>query len=120
MTTATVMRERPLSLARLLDPAVRDDPYPFYRVLRESLPDIQIEIVHTLAQGDLTVAHCRCTATHLGEGLGIAPTGRRVEFSGFALGRFADGQLVEGWNCFDFMGMYKQLGVDLDLPAPTA
>lgn len=31
MTVLAATRERPLSLARLLDPAVRDDPYPFYR-----------------------------------------------------------------------------------------
>ena len=47
MTTAAVLRERPLSLARLLDPAVRDDPYPFYRTLREAGPVSWDPYLHT-------------------------------------------------------------------------
>ncbi len=90
---------------------------PFHRRFRAAFPDMSIEIVHEMMQDDLTLAHCRVTGTHSGEGLGVPPTHKRIEFWGFALGRFADGQLVEGWNCFDFLGMYQQLGVSLDLPA---
>jgi predicted ester cyclase len=89
---------------------------PFYRSMRAALPDISIDIVHELTQGDLTLAHCRVTATHKGDTLGFAATNKPVEFWGFAMGRFADGQLVEGWNCFDFLSMYQQLGVPLKLP----
>lgn len=89
---------------------------PFHRQFLSAFPDMSIEIVHELTQGDLTLAHCRVTGTHDGEGLGIPPTHQRIEFWGFALGRFADGQLLEGWNCFDFLGMYQQLGVPLALP----
>lgn len=59
---------------------------------------------------------CRVTATHRGGELGFAATDRHVEFWGFSLGRFDQGKLVEGWNCFDFLGMYQQLGVPLNLP----
>ena len=69
-----------------------------------------------MAYGELSLAHCRVTATHKGDGLGFPATGRQIEFWGFALGRYVDGQLVEGWNCFDFLGMYQQLGVPLNLP----
>ena len=89
---------------------------PFYRSLRAAFPNITIDIVHELAQGDLTLAHCRVTATHAGDGLGFAATDRTIEFWGFALGRFDDGKLVEGWNCFDFLGMYQKLGVSLNMP----
>ena len=50
------------------------------------------------------------TGTHTGEGLGVAPTGRRVAFRGIAMGRGSGGQLVEGWNCFDFLSLYEQIG----------
>jgi hypothetical protein len=26
------------------------------------------------------------------------------------MGRVRDGQLVEGWNCIDFLTMYQQMG----------
>ena len=41
----------------------------------------------------------------------MAATNRTVRFEGFVLARTTDGQVIEGWNCFDFMGMYQQLGV---------
>jgi predicted ester cyclase len=89
---------------------------PFYRSLRSAMPDISVEIMHSIAQGELTLAHCWVTGTHTGDGLQMPATNNRVEFWGFTLARFVDGQLVEGWNCFDFLGMYQQLGVQLNLP----
>jgi len=89
----------------------------FYRTFRTTFPDIHIEIVHAVTEGDLTVAHCRVTGTHQGDGLGMAPTGRRVDFYGFALGRVREGRMVEAWNCFDFLSLYQQLGVPMQLPS---
>ena len=89
---------------------------PFYRKFRTAFPDLSIEIVHSVTQGDMTMAHCRVKGTHNGDGIGLAATGRPIEFWGFALGRFDNGQLVEGWNCFDFLDMYQQCGVALNLP----
>jgi steroid delta-isomerase-like uncharacterized protein len=88
---------------------------PFFRQFRTAFPDLSIEIVHSLAQGDMAVAYCRVKGTHNGEGVGLAATGQPIEFSGFAMARFENGQLVEGWNCFDFLQMYQQLGVSLNL-----
>ena len=89
---------------------------PFYRQFRTAFPDLSIEIVHSVTQGDLTLAHCHVKGTHSGDGIGLAATGRPIQFWGFALGRFDNGQLVEGWNCFDFLDMYQQCGVTLNLP----
>jgi len=47
MTVLAAARERPLSLARLLDPAVRDDPYPFYRALGEAGGVVWDPYLHT-------------------------------------------------------------------------
>jgi predicted ester cyclase len=50
------------------------------------------------------------TATHAGEGLGIAPTNKRVRFEGMGFVRCQGGQVVEGWNVFDQLGMMQQVG----------
>jgi steroid delta-isomerase-like uncharacterized protein len=84
---------------------------PFYRGLRAALSDIHIEIDQLVASGDFAVAHCRVSARHTGDGLGIAATERLVEFSGMAMARVRDGKLVEGWNSFDFLAFYQQLGI---------
>lgn len=91
---------------------------PFYHSLRSALSDISIEVVHSMSKGDLAMAHCRVTARHTGDGLGLKATNKPIEFWGFTLARVVDGQLVEGWNTFDFLAMYDQMGVHLNMPAP--
>ena len=46
---------------------------------RGAFPDFRMEIVALVEEGDTVVGHFRCSGTHLGEWLGIAPTGRRFE-----------------------------------------
>ena len=53
------------------------------------------------------------TGTHRGAGLDIPATGKAVEFFGFAMCQVVDDQVVECWNCFDFLGMYRQLGAEI-------
>ena len=38
----------------------------------------------------------------------------RVEGEGAMEVRVRDGQIVEGWNNFDFLSMYQQLGMTLN------
>lgn len=87
---------------------------PFFRQFRAAMPDVHVDVARTVTDGDTTVAHCHVTGTHTGPELGFAATGRSVDFWGFTMLRVEDGVLVEGWNCFDFLTCYQQLGV---LPA---
>ncbi len=82
-----------------------------FKAFRGAFPDIHIAVDHTITQGDMVSTHCRVTGTHTGEGLGIKPTGKRVDFEGMTIARVVDGQIREGWNCYDFLTMYQQLGV---------
>jgi steroid delta-isomerase-like uncharacterized protein len=82
-----------------------------FNMFRGGFPDIHITVEHTITEGDMVTAHCRVTGTHTGDGLGIKPTGKRVDFEGMTIARVVDGQIREGWNCYDFLTMYQQLGV---------
>jgi steroid delta-isomerase-like uncharacterized protein len=82
-----------------------------FGAFRGAFPDIRIEVLRTVTEGDLVTTHCRVTGTHSGATLGFAPTGRRVDFEGMVIARVGNGQIQEGWNCFDFLAMYQQLGV---------
>jgi steroid delta-isomerase-like uncharacterized protein len=86
-----------------------------FTVFRGAFPDIHIDVERTICTGDSVAAEVRVTGTHSGDTLGIAPTGRRIDFRGMAMARIADGQVRECWNCFDFLTMYQQLGV-VNLP----
>jgi predicted ester cyclase len=83
---------------------------PFFRTMRAALGDLEVEVVRTVVQGDTVAAHCHVIARHVGDTLGGPPTGRPVEFWGITIARVANGKLVEGWNVFDFLSLYQQLG----------
>ena len=83
-----------------------------FRTFVSAYPNIKITVEDTISEGDKIAARCRVTATHEGEGLGIAPTNQPLEFTGIAMVRLnEDGKIAEAWNEFDFMKMYSQLGV---------
>ncbi|HEX7174507.1 MAG TPA: ester cyclase [Pyrinomonadaceae bacterium] len=90
---------------------------PFFQRFRESFPDIEIVVEDTISEGDRVAARCTVRARHQGDSLGFAATGQTVEFTGIAIVRVSQGQIVEAWNNFDFMSMYQQLGA-LRLHAP--
>jgi steroid delta-isomerase-like uncharacterized protein len=87
-----------------------------FDAFRGAFPDLRITVVRTITQGDTVAVHCRVTGTHLGATLGLAPTNRQVDFEGVTIVRAQDGRLVEGWNFFDFLRMYQQLGAVPALP----
>jgi steroid delta-isomerase-like uncharacterized protein len=79
--------------------------------MKTAFPDMQISIEDMVAENDLVAVRCNVRGKHSGEGFGIAASNAPVEFSGMSFVRIADGKIVEGWNNFDFMRMYKQVGV---------
>jgi predicted ester cyclase len=92
---------------------------PLFRTFREALGDLSIEVVRTVVQGDLVAAHCHVTARHSGLSFGGDPTNQPVDFWGMTIIRVAEGQIVEGWNCFDMLSMYQQIGWVGSPPMPA-
>lgn len=84
---------------------------PFFRAFRNAMPDIKVTITHTVSEGNMCATHCDVEATHTGDSLGFAATNKKVKFSGFTLTRVENGRIIEGWNTYDFLSMYTQLGV---------
>jgi predicted ester cyclase len=83
---------------------------PLFRTFREALGDLSIEVVRTVVQGDTVAAHCHVTGKHSGAALGGNPTNQPVDFWGMCMLKVEDGKIVEGWNCFDMLSMYQQIG----------
>jgi predicted ester cyclase len=79
---------------------------------RASFPDVHMEVVELIAEGDKVVGRFTCSATHLGEWLGQAPTGRRFERVDevWILG-LRDGRIVQVWSLEDTLGRLRQLGL---------
>jgi steroid delta-isomerase-like uncharacterized protein len=82
----------------------------FHAEFREAFPDITVTIEDTIAEGDLLVARCSVRGKHGGNSLGIPATQAPIDITGVTIVRVKDGKFVEGWNNFDFMKLYQQIG----------
>jgi predicted SnoaL-like aldol condensation-catalyzing enzyme len=79
---------------------------------RASFPDVHMEVVDLIAEGDKVVGRFTCSATHLGEWLGHAPTGRRFErVAEVSVFRLSDGKIVHAWSLEDTLSRLRQLGL---------
>jgi steroid delta-isomerase-like uncharacterized protein len=83
---------------------------PFHTQFRGAFPGIYVVVEDTIAEGDKVAARCSVRGKHSGAHLGFAPSNATVEFTGMVIVRIKDGKIVEGWNNFDFMQMYRQIG----------
>jgi steroid delta-isomerase-like uncharacterized protein len=86
---------------------------PLFDAFVNAFPNINVEIEEIFSSVERVVARCRVRGTHEGDGLGLPATGKSVDFSGISIARIADGRIVEAWNCYDFLTMYRQLGAGL-------
>lgn len=81
----------------------------YVEVYRKIFPDIQFTLTHIIAQVDYVVFRFTATATHKGEFMGIAPTGKKVHFSGMVMHRIENGMFAESWNEIDLLSIRQQL-----------
>ncbi|MEM7696256.1 MAG: ester cyclase [Pseudomonadota bacterium] len=65
-----------------------------------------------LYMGEWAAAFGRQEATHAGEFMGIAPTGKRVEIRYMDFWKVVDGKIVDNWVMVDFPHVMRQLGHD--------
>jgi predicted SnoaL-like aldol condensation-catalyzing enzyme len=72
--------------------------HTFNNVLRPALPDMQVEILDQVAEGDKVTTRKRISGTHTGELMGIPATGRDVVIDVIDIVRLRDGKYVEHWG----------------------
>ena len=81
-----------------------------------ALPDIHLEVLHVLAEGDHVLIHWMASGTHAERlatvtGEIIPPTRRRVRVSGALLTEVRDGKIVREWTYWDQLSLLAQLGI---------
>lgn len=79
------------------------------RAFRSAFPDMQHFIDDILAEHDRVVLRVTSRGTHRGEFQGIAPTARRVEFTGIVIYRIAGDKIIESWGELDFLRLMRRL-----------
>jgi predicted ester cyclase len=74
--------------------------------------DFHNEVLSTITEGNLTFARLSYTGTHQGEVFGLAPTGKRFEYSGAAVFTFVNDLISDVWVLGDIYGLTQQLSVN--------
>lgn len=76
-----------------------------------AFPDLKVEFLTQLADGDRVSTYWRFSGTQTGEYLGKPASGRRAMWSGVQIDRFAEGLIAESWVVWDFHTQLVQLGL---------
>jgi len=63
--------------------------------VRETYPDLELLIDNQIAEGEWVATCYTMKGTHLGEWLGIKPTGKKIEVTGVNIDRIVDEKIVE-------------------------
>lgn len=75
-----------------------------------ALPDLNPQEQDIVANEDTVVVRFVVEATHLGDLLGIAPTGRRVRWDAVDVYRLRDGKISEEWAADDLTAILHAVG----------
>ncbi len=81
----------------------------FFDDFFSAFPDIQIEIVQQVAEGDRIATYIISKGTHRGAFYGIPPTGKSVSTSVIRIDRVQAGKIVEHWSVSDAAGLVQQI-----------
>ncbi len=98
------------------DPTLPEDMHgpeafkQFVALYRSAFPDLHITIDDQFAEGDKVVTRFTSRGTHLGDFVGLAPTGKQSTTEGMSIDWMVDGKSEESWTIYDVMGMMQQLG----------
>jgi steroid delta-isomerase-like uncharacterized protein len=88
----------------------------FYAAFAKAIPDVELTLEDTMADGDKVAVRYRIRGTHQDEFMGVPASGNKVDVDGQSFFRFVDGQVAERWQSLDVMTLMQQIGA---LPAPA-
>jgi predicted ester cyclase len=81
--------------------ASRDSLKQLLATYYKAFPDMKSVLHDIFAQGDRVAFRWSVSGTHLGDWVGIPPTGNHITASGITIYRITGGKAVEGWTSID-------------------
>lgn len=81
----------------------------FVRVFRAAFPDLQLEVIDSIANSDSVCTRLTVTGTHLGDFFGLSATGNSIEGSAIVMSYFDSGKIIREWELIDDMALQEQL-----------
>jgi steroid delta-isomerase-like uncharacterized protein len=83
---------------------------------KKAFPDLKMTVSLMTAKDDLVTAVWTFRGTHTGSGLGLPPTGARIELRGITVWRIVNGKISEEWTSFNELRPYIQIATQLRWP----
>jgi steroid delta-isomerase-like uncharacterized protein len=83
-----------------------------WREWQRAFPDLHFEVEDVIAEGNKVLTRWTLTGTQQEEIFGIPPTGRAFRVSGMSLDVIENGQIAEGFDGWDALGLRQQLRGD--------
>jgi steroid delta-isomerase-like uncharacterized protein len=87
----------------------RDGFAGYLDMVARGFPDFTNQVEEIISEGDRAFARLRYRGTHRGEILGVAATGRQVEYAGAAVFAFRKDHIAGLWVLGDLHGLLAQL-----------
>ena len=81
----------------------------FFDDFFSAFPDIKIEIVQQVAEGDRIATFITSKGTHSGAFYGIPSTGKQISTSVIRIDRIQDGKITEHWSVSDAASLMQQI-----------
>ena len=81
-----------------------------YQQALQAIPDFQMKMDDIFATDTHVAVRFTVSGTHKGEFLGVAPTGKKVEYCQINLYCFQEGKCTESWQLMDVAGFLRQVG----------
>lgn len=83
--------------------------YFLNEILRNAFPDLKVDILDQVAEGDKVTTRKLIRATHTGKLMGIAPTHKKVTIQIVDIIRISNGQYAEHWGVSNFAEVINEL-----------
>jgi steroid delta-isomerase-like uncharacterized protein len=87
------------------------------RAVFSAFLDLTIAVEHLIIDGDQVSAVLSMEGTHIGDFLGLPPTGKRFNMSAVFFYEVKNGRIVRERRIYDFTGMLVQIGILKAKPA---
>lgn len=87
-------------------------------VFLKAFPDMKIVVHEIVGSPNHAGVRASITGTHLGEVMGVPPTGQSIDIALHEFHHLKDGLLTHTWHLEDWFGLFNRLGV-WHPPAPT-
>lgn len=111
-------------------PVTRDMIRSVLQDIATTFPDVKLELINMVNDGEWFVGRYQFSGTHRGIGrmpfvhegllMGIPPTNKKFKVQHIHMFRLKENEIVEHWANRDDIGMMRQLGLPLDIVQPRS